>query len=359
MSDHWRTLGVSPGATQDEIKGAFRKLALQHHPDRHAGASAAQQEQAAARFKAITEAYDVLTDDRKRSQYEASHRSGGYARGGGGGAGAGYGRGSSYGQTYGSRAGVNTDWAKSEYTHGGDYGRVRISWFQELQRAVGRRKLEAGFGLAAVGLLLFGGAAVDAMWSTRNKGKSFSEFQSARAASTAAAAVGAGAGGQAGQQGGAAEAAAAEPLGRPKPYTPAVGCTSRHSRSMVQQRGGGGQSLFPSAQERQLAELPLAELIAAEERACAAEQEERERAERGRVGERERQGGRGGDAGGAGKAGGGGSGAAVVASSARPSVSYVDRAVIIPPPSPPGQMAGHRAPPPVAPAATAAAAPGA
>lgn len=46
------------------------------------------------------------------------------------------------------------------------------AWFQELQRAVGSRKLEAGFGLAAVGLLLFGGAAVDAVWSARNKGVS-------------------------------------------------------------------------------------------------------------------------------------------------------------------------------------------
>ncbi|KAG2441760.1 hypothetical protein HXX76_003373 [Chlamydomonas incerta] len=331
MSDHWRTLGVAPGATQEDIKAAFRKLALQHHPDRHAGASPAQQEQSASRFKAITEAYDVLTDDRKRSQYEASRSGGGYGRGAGGGA-AGYGRGSGYGQTYGSSAGVNTDWAKSRYTHGGDYSRVRITWFQELQRAVGSRKLEAGFGLAAVGLLLFGGAAVDAVWSARNKGKSFSEFQSTRSGSTASA----------GGQGGADVAAAGggEPLGRPKPYTPAVGCTSRHSRSAMPQRGAGGGSLFPSAEERQLAGLPLAELLAAEERACAAEQEERDREERER--EQQRRARRGGDAGGGqGAAGGAG---------ARPGV-YLDRAVIIPPPSPPGQMAGHRPAPAAAPGA--------
>lgn len=107
----------------------------------------------------------------------------------------------------------------------------------------------------------------------------------------------------------------------------------RHSRSMAQQRGaGGGSSLFPTAQERHLAELPLAELIAAEEEACAAEQEERDREERER--EEPRRGRRGGDAGGGvGAAGGAG---------ARTQGVYVDRAVIIPPPSPPGQMAGHR-----------------
>lgn len=73
-----------------------------------------------------------MSADRKRSQYEAS-RSGGYGRGGGGGSSSssGYGRGGGYGQTYGSSAGVNTDWAKSRYTHGGDYGRVRISEWVE------------------------------------------------------------------------------------------------------------------------------------------------------------------------------------------------------------------------------------
>ncbi len=55
--------------------------------------------------------------------------------------------------------------------------------------------------------------------------RSFSEFQAARAASTSAAA--------AGGPGGAADAASAEPLGRPKPYTPAVGCTSRWAQEPV------------------------------------------------------------------------------------------------------------------------------
>lgn len=47
---------------------------------------------------------------------------------------------------------------------------VAAGWFQELQRAVGARKLEAGFGVAAVGLALFGGTLIDAAWSRRNQG---------------------------------------------------------------------------------------------------------------------------------------------------------------------------------------------
>lgn len=62
--DHYKTLGVSRTATDDEIKRAYRKLARKYHPDVADGADAEVQ------FKAITEAYEVLKDPEKRKAYD-------------------------------------------------------------------------------------------------------------------------------------------------------------------------------------------------------------------------------------------------------------------------------------------------
>jgi molecular chaperone DnaJ len=83
--DHYKTLGVDRKASQDEIKKAYRKLARQYHPDTNKDAGAE------ARFKQISEAYDVLGDPEKRKRYD---RGGGVFGGagpfgGGGGAGGG------------------------------------------------------------------------------------------------------------------------------------------------------------------------------------------------------------------------------------------------------------------------------
>src|SRR5215475_7207061 len=63
--DYYETLGVEKGADQETLKKAYRKLAMQHHPDRNPGDKAAEQ-----RFKELSEAYDVLKDEQKRAAYD-------------------------------------------------------------------------------------------------------------------------------------------------------------------------------------------------------------------------------------------------------------------------------------------------
>lgn len=60
--DYYKILGVEKNASQDEIKKAFRKLAHQHHPDKNKGDD--------AKFKEVNEAYTVLSDEKKRQQYD-------------------------------------------------------------------------------------------------------------------------------------------------------------------------------------------------------------------------------------------------------------------------------------------------
>src|SRR2546421_2422035 len=67
--DFYRELGVSSDATADEIKKAYRKLAKENHPDANAGNAQAEQ-----KFKAVSEAYGVLSDASKRKEYDEARR---------------------------------------------------------------------------------------------------------------------------------------------------------------------------------------------------------------------------------------------------------------------------------------------
>src|SRR3989344_4342602 len=78
--DHYKILGVNKNSSEEEIKKAYRKLAHQHHPDKKTGDE--------AKFKEINEAYQVLSDRKKRHQYDtygSAFEGGVPPRGGGGG----------------------------------------------------------------------------------------------------------------------------------------------------------------------------------------------------------------------------------------------------------------------------------
>jgi molecular chaperone DnaJ len=90
--DFYDVLGVDRSAGSDDFKKAYRKLAMQYHPDRNQGDAEAEQ-----KFKEINEAYDVLKDDQKRAAYDqfghAAFENGGA---GGGGFGGGFGGGAGF-----------------------------------------------------------------------------------------------------------------------------------------------------------------------------------------------------------------------------------------------------------------------
>ena len=103
-SDYYDILGVNKSASADEIKKAYRKQALEWHPDKHSGAD---KEASEKKFKEINEAYQVLSDTQKRSAYDQFGHSA-FAPGGG------FGGQASAGGPFGGQAG---QWGPFTYTY--------------------------------------------------------------------------------------------------------------------------------------------------------------------------------------------------------------------------------------------------
>ena len=78
--DYYEILGVERSATDADLKSAFRKLAMQHHPDKNPGNAEAE-----AKFKELNEAYQMLSDGQKRAAYDRFGHNAFEQNGGGGG----------------------------------------------------------------------------------------------------------------------------------------------------------------------------------------------------------------------------------------------------------------------------------
>lgn len=84
--DYYKILGVAEDVSPDELKKVYRKMALKYHPDHQQGKSDAEKKEAEEKFKDINEAYETLSDPKKREEYDTMRKfGGGFGPGGGGG----------------------------------------------------------------------------------------------------------------------------------------------------------------------------------------------------------------------------------------------------------------------------------
>jgi molecular chaperone DnaJ len=119
--DYYKVLGVPKTATQDEIKKSYRKLARQFHPDANKGDAEAEE-----KFKGISEAYDVLSDEKRRKEYDEARSlfGGARPRGAGGQGGFGFDLGDLFGNTGGTTgAGTSGTGERIGDLFGGLFGR--------------------------------------------------------------------------------------------------------------------------------------------------------------------------------------------------------------------------------------------
>jgi DnaJ-class molecular chaperone len=110
--DFYKTLGVNKSASETEIKKAYRKLALEYHPDRN------KSKEAEVKFKEVTKAYEVLSDPKKKQMYDQYGSAAFEQAGGGGGAGGPFGGFGGFGQQ-GQKGPFTYSWSSSGADTGG------------------------------------------------------------------------------------------------------------------------------------------------------------------------------------------------------------------------------------------------
>ncbi|XP_031101577.1 chaperone protein dnaJ 72 [Ipomoea triloba] len=167
--DHYKALGVSREASKEAIKQAFRKLAVEFHPDKHVNSPPHVRERATSKFKQLSHAYDTLMDDRKRADYNIrSSTSSPYGNN--------YSR--SYYQyqssSYGNSRGNGSNYGYTYSRHASD---GMVTKMEMLLRFMTTRTFLLNVALA--GFLLGASVAIDAggeaLWKVQNSGKSFEE----------------------------------------------------------------------------------------------------------------------------------------------------------------------------------------
>lgn len=150
--DYYSTLGVRRDASEREVKEAFRKLAVQWHPDKHNHADDRAKTHAATKFKELSEAYRVLVDPKTRAAYDRGGRTYAHA---------------------GTRTSTYTHHARRRTTYEATGGNG-ASWRHRLRHV---DKVDALFHLALVGGAVFGmtvlGGASERLWDWWNDGKLF------------------------------------------------------------------------------------------------------------------------------------------------------------------------------------------
>ncbi|KAI4330569.1 hypothetical protein MLD38_028847 [Melastoma candidum] len=169
--DYYKVLGLTPSSTKDEVKEAFRRLAVKYHPDKHSLSSQSVRDDATLRFKQVSEAYDVLVDDRKRAEYNIRRSSGGvggrnyYGN-------TGFGGGRSSGGGYGYGYGYSYHKGRSESPPRGFAYRFEIVMRYMTTRAF---LLNATLASALLGAAVVIDRGWDTLWKMQNSGKSFED----------------------------------------------------------------------------------------------------------------------------------------------------------------------------------------
>ncbi|GER38000.1 chaperone protein dnaJ [Striga asiatica] len=170
--DHYKELGVQKNASKEEIKHAFRNLAMKFHPDKHSQSPEHLRRSATLRFKQLSEAYETLIDDRKRAEYNlgrnayGASRSQNYGHSSGSG---GYSYSNPYGYGYGHSGGSAR---RSGGGHGGVFTKLEMGLRYLTTRSF---LLNATFFSVLLGGMYIIDASGKALWEMHNYGKSFEE----------------------------------------------------------------------------------------------------------------------------------------------------------------------------------------